>query len=95
MAEKKYQLARKAFDEDYARILHLAKADRELSQYQRIMTTISLNKFVSLGLLPLAVIGDRAVEFKYPGKFAQNRKQGLIGIFCLAMLTNSLALYQS
>jgi hypothetical protein len=91
MDNDRYSLARRAFDKDYARILTTAKAHKDLKAYERILTSIGLNKLIDYGIVPLTLAGAAGAHYKFPGQHVDKRNKVLMGVGTVALLTNAWA----
>ena len=91
MDNDRYSLARRAFDRDYARILQNAKAHKELSAYNRILTSISLSKLVDYAIVPLTVAGVAGAHYKFPGQHVDKRNMVCMVVGGIAVFTNAWA----
>ena len=92
MSDNHYKNCKKAFENDYSRILRLAKAEKECASYNRVNSGISFGKAVWMGLLPLTVCAEMALKYKLdvPGKFAAKRSMFLQGFGGLLVFSGAL-----
>ena len=84
--DDRYALARRAFDKDYTRILSAAKAHKDLASYNRIHTSISVNKMIDYAIVPLTVLGVAGAHFKFPGQMIERRNQVCMVVGGLALV---------
>ena len=72
----------------YSEILTRASATKELGKYNRAKASISTNKSVSFGLVPLYGAIYAASEYKFPGAHLARKQTAGAAILGIAMLTN-------
>ena len=88
-------MCRRVFKTDFARILTHAEATRELSTYNQYQSSISINKVVSFGILPVVGAAAYAHIWKTKPKDLTKHKQAIAATVVLAVLTNIWATYSS